>query len=57
MSDIYYVKLFDGLVHHYYVERFAFCALIKHIFETKLKKDKVSFAKEPMWQPLGLNAA
>ena len=37
---------FDGLVHHYYMERLAFCALIKHIFKIDLQKNKNSFAKD-----------
>ena len=37
---------FDGLLHHYYIERLPFCALIKHIFKTDLPKDKISCAKD-----------
>ena len=33
------------LFHHYYIERLAFCALIKHILETDLQMDNFSFAK------------
>ena len=37
---------FDGLVHHYYIERLAFYALMKHIFKTDLQKDNNSCVKE-----------
>ena len=30
---------------YYYMERLAFCALIKHIFKTDLQKDKISCVK------------
>ena len=30
-------RFFDELFHHYYMERLAFCALIKHIFKTFAK--------------------
>ena len=33
------------LFHHYYIERLAFCALIKHVLETDLQMDNFSFAK------------
>ena len=39
-------RFFDELFHHYYMERLAFCALIKHIFKTDLQKDKISCAKD-----------
>ena len=32
-------RFFDELFDHYYMERFAFCALIKHKFKTDLQKD------------------
>ena len=54
MSDIY---CFDGLVHHYYMERLNFCALIKHIMKRGFQKDKILCAEERIWQPLFLNAA
>ena len=37
---------FDRLVHHYYMERVAFSATIKHIFKTDLEKDSVSCVKD-----------
>ena len=30
-------RFVDELFHHYYMERLAFCALIKHIFKTYAK--------------------
>ena len=36
---------FDGVVHHYYMARSTFCALIKHIFKTVLPRDKISYTK------------
>ena len=30
-------RFFDEFFHHYYMERLAFCALIKHIFKTLAK--------------------
>ena len=30
-------RFFDELFHNYYMERLAFCALIKHIFKTFAK--------------------
>ena len=38
-------SLFDGLMHHYYMEKLAFCALIKHMFKTDLQKDEISCTK------------
>ena len=32
-------------MHHYYMERLTFCALIKHMFKTDLQKDEISCAK------------
>ena len=39
-------RFFDEFLHHYYVERVAFYALIKHIFKIDLQKDKISCAKD-----------
>ena len=39
-SKEYNTSFVNGLVHHYYMDRLAFGALIKHIFKTDLKKDK-----------------
>ena len=41
-----YRFFFDGLMHHYYMERLIFCASIKYIFETNLQKYKISCAKD-----------
>ena len=40
------MQVFYELLHYYYMERLAFCALIKHIFKTDLQKDKISCAKD-----------
>ena len=50
MSDIHYIKFIAKnnsvkLFHHYYIERLAFYALIKHILEADLQTDKFSYAK------------
>ena len=39
------LSFFDRLIHNFYMDRLAFCALIKHIFKTDLKKEKISRAK------------
>ena len=39
------LSFFDRLIHNFYMDRLAFCALIKHIFKTDLKKEKISCAK------------
>ena len=47
-------------MHHYYMEKLAFCALIKYMCKTDLQKDKISCAKDFIsvhMQTLALNAA
>ena len=47
-------------MQHYYMERLAFCALIKYRFKIDLQKDKISCANETLafkYKPLPLNTA
>ena len=39
-------RFFHELLHHYYIERLAFCPLIKYIFKTDFQKNvpKTSFS-------------
>ena len=52
--------MYDELMQHYYMERLAFCALIKYRFKIDLQKDKISCANETLafkYKPLPLNTA
>ena len=47
-------------MQHYYMERLAFCALIKYSFKIDLQKDKISCASETLafkYKSLPLNTA
>ena len=49
---------FDGLVHHFYMERLAFCTLIKH--KTDLQRIRIPLPKTSflfITKPVPLNSA
>ena len=37
---------FDGRLHHYYLEKLAFYALIKHMFKTGQQKNEITCTKD-----------